>query len=190
MALHFPTRAERPGRLPHASGLEAVWPEFMYHDSVLDRLFGRVISEYSEFQFYVWDDEREEVVGAGNAIPTAWDGNGASLPDAGVDAVVEAGFAEGAPSPNVLCALQIVISADCRGQGLSRRMIERMGEIGREHGLDTLIAPVRPSLKHRYPLTPMERYVTWRRPDGPTSTPGSERTSASEQRSSRSRQSQ
>jgi hypothetical protein len=45
-------------------------------------------------------------------------------------------------------------------------MIERMREIGHAHGLDTLIAPVRPTLKHRYPLTPIERYITWRRPDG------------------------
>jgi hypothetical protein len=41
-----------------------------------------------------------------------------------------------------------------------------MAEIGRDHGLDTLIAPVRPTLKHRYPLTPIERYLSWRRPDG------------------------
>jgi hypothetical protein len=41
-----------------------------------------------------------------------------------------------------------------------------MGELGRQHGLETLIAPVRPTHKHRYPLAPMERYVTWRRPDG------------------------
>ena len=46
-------------------------------------------------------------------------------------------------------------------------MIERMAEIGRDHGLDTLIAPVRPSLKHRYPLTPIDRYLAWRRQDGP-----------------------
>jgi hypothetical protein len=45
-------------------------------------------------------------------------------------------------------------------------MIQRMAEIGRDHGLDTLIAPVRPNLKHRYPLTPMERYIRWRRSDG------------------------
>lgn len=69
MALQFPTRAERPGSLPHASGLDGAWPEFMYHDTVLNRLFGRVISEFAEFQYYAWDDEREEVVGVGNAIP-------------------------------------------------------------------------------------------------------------------------
>jgi hypothetical protein len=67
--------------------------------------------------FYVWDDEREEVVDAGNVIPAAWDRRASSLPDGGVDAVVEAGFAEGVPTPSVLCALQILISPDCRGQG-------------------------------------------------------------------------
>ena len=167
MALQFPTRAERTGKLPHAAGLSAgVWPEFMYHDPVLERLFGRVIEEYPEYQFYAWDDERGEVVGAGNSMPAAWDGDASTLPDGGIDAVVEERFEDDPPEPTVLCALQIVIDPDYRGRGLSRLMIQRMGEIGRDHGLDTLIAPVRPSLKHRYPLTPMERYIEWRRDDG------------------------
>jgi len=45
-------------------------------------------------------------------------------------------------------------------------MIQRMAEIGRDHGFDTLIAPVRPTLKHRCPVTPIERYLAWRRHDG------------------------
>jgi hypothetical protein len=98
MALRFPTRAELTGSQPHASGLEGAWPEFMYHDGVLNELFGRVISEFAEFQFYAWDDERKEVVGVGNAIPTAWDGDVASLPEGGVDAVVQARFAEEPPA--------------------------------------------------------------------------------------------
>jgi GNAT superfamily N-acetyltransferase len=138
----------------------------MYHDPVLERLFGRVIEEYAEYQFYVWDDEREEVVGAGNAIPAAWDGEVATLPEGGVDTIVEAGFTEDVAEPTVLCALQIVIAPEVRAQGLSSRMIQRMAEIGRDHGLDRLIAPVRPNLKHRYPLVHMNRYVTWRRDDG------------------------
>jgi GNAT superfamily N-acetyltransferase len=138
----------------------------MYHDTVLNRLFDRVIAEYAEFQFYAWDDEGEEVVGAGNALPVAWGGDIASLPDGGIDAVVAATFDEGAPPATVLCALQILIAPEYRGHGLSRRMIERMTEIGRDHGLGTLIAPVRPNWKHRYPLTPMDRYLSWRRPDG------------------------
>jgi GNAT superfamily N-acetyltransferase len=142
------------------------WPEFLYHDAVLNRLFDRVIAERAAFQFYAWDDEREEVVGVGNAIPAAWDGDIASLPDGGIDAVVEAGFAEGSPPATVLCALQILIAPEYRGQGLSPRMIGRMAEIGRDHGLDALIAPVRPTLKDRYPLTPIDRYMAWRQADG------------------------
>jgi GNAT superfamily N-acetyltransferase len=167
MALQFPTRAERPGKQPHIASLQqGIWPEFMYHDPVLERLFGRVISEYAEYQFYVWDDERGEVVGVANAIPATWDGLAETLPDGGVDAVVEARFAADPLTPSVLCALQILIAPELRGQALSGRMIQRMAEIGRAHGLDTLIAPVRPNLKHSYPLTPIDRYIEWRRPDG------------------------
>jgi GNAT superfamily N-acetyltransferase len=168
MALHFPTRAERPGSQPHIASLndKALWPEFLYHAPILNRLFGRVMTEHAAFQFYAWDDERNEVVAVGMAVPAAWDGNAASLPDGGLDATVEARFADGAPEPTALCAMQILIAPEYRGRSLSARMIERMAEIGRDHGLNTLIAPVRPTLKERYPLTPMERYIEWRRPDG------------------------
>jgi len=47
----------------------------MHHDPVLERLFARVVADYTEFHFYAWDDEREEVVGAGDAILAAWDGD-------------------------------------------------------------------------------------------------------------------
>ena len=70
MTLHSPTRAERTGKQPHIASLEEqVWPEFMYHDAVLDRLFGRVVAEYPEFLFYAWDDEREEVVVGATRFP-------------------------------------------------------------------------------------------------------------------------
>ncbi|HYB27326.1 MAG TPA: hypothetical protein VEF89_11975 [Solirubrobacteraceae bacterium] len=41
-----------------------------------------------------------------------------------------------------------------------------MVELARQHGLGHLIAPVRPSFKDRYPITPIERHVTWTREDG------------------------
>jgi hypothetical protein len=53
-----------------------------------------------------------------------------------------------------------------QGGGLSRLALEAMSDIAREHDLEALIAPVRPSWKERYPLTPIERYATWRRDDG------------------------
>jgi hypothetical protein len=41
-----------------------------------------------------------------------------------------------------------------------------MRTIAARHGLDHLVAPVRPAWKERYPLTAIERYVRWRREDG------------------------
>lgn len=157
---------ERPDlRLP-ARDLMRMWPQFMHHDPVANAFFGRVRDDYAHLQFFAWDDELGVVVAEGNAVPAAWDGRIETLPSGGLDAVLEASFAEGAPTPNVLCALQIVISSDYQGRGLSLRMIERMSELGRLHGFTSLVAPVRPSMKHRYPLVEIERYVGWRRPDG------------------------
>ena len=143
MTLHFPTRAERTGKQPHTASLRqrGIWPEFMYHDPVLERLFGRVISEYAEYHFYAWDDEREEVVGGGNAIPATWDGQDETLPDGGVDAVVEARFVDDPQTPNVLCALQILIAPEYRGQALSNRMIQRMASRPRQSSSTPCSAP-------------------------------------------------
>jgi GNAT superfamily N-acetyltransferase len=158
--------AERPDLRPRARDLVFMWPQFMHHDPVCNAYFGRVRDEIAQLQFFAWDEDRNEVAAEANAVPVAWDGKPSSLPDGGLDSALEAAFATGALAPNVLCALQIVISSTYQGRGLSMRLIERMAELGRLHGFESLIAPVRPSLKHRYPLAPIERYVEWRRADG------------------------
>ena len=166
MQVTFPTLAERPDLGPRARELGAVWPPFMHHDSVANRYFPRVRSELAHVQFFALDAERQEVAGEANTAPAFWDGDVQTLSDEGVDWVLEAAFSDGPNAPNVLCALQIVISSDYQGHGLSLRMIGRMAELAGLHGFECLIAPVRPSLKHRYPLVPIDRYVEWRRADG------------------------
>ena len=166
MTIRFPTMAERPDLIPRARELGAVWPAFMHHDPVANAYFPRVRGELAYLQCFAWDEDADHVAAEANAVPVTWDGQPASLPDAGLDAALESAFVDAGPTPNVVCALQIVIDPRYQGQGLSTRMIERMAELGRLHGYDLLIAPVRPNLKHRYPLAPIERYVTWRREDG------------------------
>ncbi len=68
--------------------------------------------------------------------------------------------------PTALSALAAITEPERRGQGLSGEIIKAMAALARQHGLDALVAPVRPTLKSRYPLTPMERYVRWTRTDG------------------------
>ncbi len=97
------------------------------------------------------------------SIPVRWDGTVDDLP-AGIDGAIARGFDEG--GANVLCALVIMVPPGLQGRGLSRLGVEAMTDIARAHGLGALIAPVRPSWKLRYPLTPIERYAAWRRDDG------------------------
>ena len=48
------------------------------------------------------------------------------------------------------------------GRGLGGLVLEAMKEAGRSAGLGVLIAPVRPTMKHLYPLTPIEDYIRWK----------------------------
>jgi hypothetical protein len=89
------------------------------------------------------------------------------LPD-GIGAAIEQVFARArAGEPvNTLCALAAESRRDGRGRGLAQQLLTAMRVIGQRRGLTRLVAPVRPSWKERYPLTPIDRYVQWRREDG------------------------
>jgi GNAT superfamily N-acetyltransferase len=105
------------------------------------------------------------MVAYGNSIPFHWSGDSADLPDAGWDWELDTGMSAAQPA-NVLGALSITIAKSYQGKGISQMMVETMKEIGKQHGLTALYAPVRPNMKSRYPLTPMERYITWATPTG------------------------
>ena len=141
-----------------------MWPEFMHHDPVVNRLWPGLATKFAGFQVAVC--ERGEVLAAGNAIPFVWDGKAENLPG-GLDAVLEAGFADlsRGHEPTAVSALSATISPEHRGRGLSGKVLEAMREAAAWKGIRAFVAPVRPTAKHRYPLTPMKRYVHWRRED-------------------------
>lgn len=68
--------------------------------------------------------------------------------------------------PRAQCAIQIAILPEYRSLGLSARMVQTMRAIGVAKGFKRLLAPIRPSQKSQYPLTPIERYITWQTADG------------------------
>ena len=45
-------------------------------------------------------------------------------------------------------------------------MVSESRHAARAEGLDAVLAAVRPTLKDRYPLIPIESYLGWRRADG------------------------
>jgi len=156
------TLAERPDLEDRLDEIGDPWPEFIHHGDTTNRFWRRLFEEFPEHQLVLYDDEADVVAGKGHTIPVAWDGTVAGLPR-GVDDALEHGGRDGASG---LCAIVAVVDPGRQGTGLSGAIIEGMRSVAARHGLSDLIAPVRPTWKDRYPLTPMERYVRWRRDDG------------------------
>jgi GNAT superfamily N-acetyltransferase len=167
MTWHYSTYAERPDLFQQARVLNpSVWPEFMLNDPVADRLWDYLDQDFAAYQSMLCDDAGT-VVAVGNVLPLVWDGTRAGMP-AGWDDAFEravAGWKAGR-QPNTLSAVQVTVDKRRQGQGLSRWVLRAMKYAAARHGFTTLIAPVRPTLKAQYPLTPMERYITWQHADG------------------------
>jgi len=127
----------------------------------MNRYWPLLLEERPDFQFHVLDGDH--VVARARTLPLRWDGTVEDLPD-GIDGAMIRGFEEG--GADVLCALLIAVPSTLRGTGASRLALAGMVQLARRHGLASLIAPVRPSWKDRYPLAAIERYAAWRRDDG------------------------
>jgi GNAT superfamily N-acetyltransferase len=144
-----------------------VWPEYNRHGDVLNLFWGRLPDEFPECQFVLLAAREGDVLAFGHAAPCAWDGTVDGLGD-GIDEMIAAAFDArvNRVTPTALCALAAEITPRYQGQGLAARVLDSMAAIARASGLQHLIAPVRPSLKDRYPLVPIDRYAHWRRDDG------------------------
>jgi hypothetical protein len=100
-------------------------------------------------------------------MPLAWDGTDADLPESWDEQVLRsASDLDAGRPPTALGAMLIVVGRSQRGGGLSGVMLGAMQAAGRASAYWAVIACVRPTEKHRYPLTPIERYADWVRPDG------------------------
>ena len=161
------TAAERPDLWERGIESAEVWPEYNLHGDVLNQWWGLLDQELADLQFVLHDDETDTVVAEGHTAAFAWDGDDASLPD-GIDRAIEVAFRDhraGTPV-DTLCALAAESPRGGRRRGLAVEILGAMRTLAQRHGLRHLVAPVRPSWKERYPITPIEEYVTWRRADG------------------------
>jgi len=167
-SLKIVSARERPDLAERAAErADDVWPEYNKHGDVLNQYWGHLGEVFPDFQFVLYEEADDELLAEGHSIPCAWVGTVAGLPD-GIDGVIAEGFRlrELDEAPTTLSALAIVILPEHQNKGLSSVMVKAMAGIAAGHGFADLIAPVRPSWKERYPLTPIERYVRWTRDDG------------------------
>jgi hypothetical protein len=143
------------------------WPEFMLHDPVADLLEG-CYERLPQYQFVLRDSSGGDTVAIANSIPLSYDGEIDDLPDEGWDWALAKGIddLDNNRTPNILCALQIVVFDEFRGLGISRHAVLGMKSIAADHGLHGLIAPVRPNRKHEDPTESIDDYILRKNEDG------------------------
>jgi hypothetical protein len=142
------------------------WPKFLAHDEVARRLIPSVERLFGDLSLMVLEDE-DAIIAGGWGVPIRWNGQIDDLPggwDGALERAVEAH--EQDVQANTLCAMATEVIASKRSTGLGGGVLSALRSRGAARGLTRMIAPARPTLKHRYPLTPVERYAAWTRDDG------------------------
>jgi GNAT superfamily N-acetyltransferase len=141
------------------------WPEFIFHDPVASAHIERVAAYFPRYDILLLADG--EVVAGGWGVPIAWNARTAALPD-GYDGALVRGVEghEASVAPDTLCVMAAAVKSGHQGAGLAGQVLTALRERATADGLRRVIAPVRPTLKTRYPLTPMSQFARWARDDG------------------------
>ncbi len=164
------TLAERPSLAKEFwPQKQRIWDPFMFEDRYGNFLWDKVVTGSPATQLYLVVDDAP--VAVAQTTPLTWDGTLGDLPIGWADGMVRAAADRNAGrQPNTLQALEISIAPEYRSQGVSYRMLSEVRKLAERMEFQAVIVAVRPSLKSRYPLTPMERYARWMRP-GKNGTP-------------------
>jgi GNAT superfamily N-acetyltransferase len=151
--------ADRPDLRERRTDELNQFPAYMNHNAMGWRYWGRLYNEFPAFQLAALADG--ELAGEVHAVPVpVAEGE---LP-AGWDEAFERGMEAG--GGNVVSLLAISVRPERRGEGVPALLIDAIRAAASAAGHESVIAPVRPTLKAVYPLIPIERYLEWRRDDG------------------------
>ena len=142
------------------------FPAFITADRVGKAYIGRVREWFADLDIMLIDEDGVPVAG-GWGVPIRWDGRAETLPGGYSETLVRAveGREQGV-EPDTLVICGAIVTPSLKGRGLAGRTLTTLLETGRGAGLDRAVAPVRPTTKARYPLTPVESFMRWRREDG------------------------
>lgn len=141
-------------------------PAFITADPVVAVYINRVRQWFGEFNILLVDNhDRPAAVGWG--VPVRWTGEVTDLPAGYTDTPRRAVELRARVEPAdtfVICGG--IADRNRARQGLASKLITALRDLPAAADLPRVIAPVRPTLKSSYPLTPIGTYAAWRRPDG------------------------
>lgn len=142
------------------------FPAFITADPEVKKYIGRA-QEYYPHLDVILVDEAEAPAATGWGVPIAWSGEVDDLPTSFADVLRRAVEVHESGSPAdtfVICGG--VVHPDRKGTGTAADLVRALSETGRSHGMARVLAPLRPTRKHLYPLFSIEEYAAWVRDDG------------------------
>lgn len=142
------------------------FPTFISADRAVKEYIGRVRECFPHLDLMLVD-EGDTPAATGWGVPLAWSGDVADLPRSFADILrraLEVHDAGAEANTFVICGA--VVAPARKGTGSAGELIGALSTLGQEQGLTRVLAPVRPTRKHLYPLFSIEDYVAWVRDDG------------------------
>jgi hypothetical protein len=140
------------------------WPTFLLHGDITH--WESLFDEFADYQI-LFCEPTNSLISVGHTVPFVWDGTPDDLPLTMAGLMERAiGVRHDRSTPNALSAVAALVKSSHQRRGLSTEILRAMRSLAEEHGMRSLVAPVRPTLNSSYPLTPFERYVGWKRDDG------------------------
>jgi len=142
------------------------FPAFITADRLGKEYIGRVREWFADLDLMLLNEHDVPIAG-GWGVPIRWDGRTATLPTGYSQTLVRAveGREQGL-EPDTLVICGAIVTPSLKGHGLAGETLKTLRRTAEDTGLTQVIAPVRPTLKARYPLTPIETFMRWRRDDG------------------------
>ena len=142
------------------------WPEFMLEDVVASTHWMPLMKAFLDCQLLLMSGS--EILAVLDAVPLNFEKSLGELPDEGFDWALKKSLSDYQANikSNVLVGLQIVVSRNHQGKGLSLLAVKEMTNLAKQKGITQLVIPVRPSDKHKYALIPMENYIKWKNKAG------------------------
>jgi GNAT superfamily N-acetyltransferase len=157
--MHFRPRSDEQMAALFADG----WPAFISADQVAHRHITEVRERFADLELAILDEDGV-LVAAGWGVPLRWTGDTSDLPSGYTGSMVRAVTSSETPNTFVVMAAQV--HPELRGRGLAGVLINALRDLAVDRGWEQVIAPIRPTLKSRYPVTPIDRFASWTRPDG------------------------
>lgn len=142
------------------------FPQFITADRLAKQYIGRIREWFADLNLMLVDDHGMPVA-TGWGIPIRWDGRTETLPTGYTQATIRAveGRERGVDADTlVICGA--IVTPSLKGRGLAGETLKALRQLAEDAGWPRVIAPVRPTLKARYPLTSVETFMRWTREDG------------------------